>query len=42
MHLMLAVINKIGYPDRWRDYSSLRVGPGSYLAHRQAASTFEF
>jgi putative endopeptidase len=37
-----AVVNKIGYPDRWRDYSSVRIGRTSYLADRQAASTFEF
>ncbi|HEY7391406.1 MAG TPA: M13 family metallopeptidase [Bryobacteraceae bacterium] len=37
-----AVVNKIGYPDRWRDYSSVRIGRTSYLADRQAATTFEF
>ena len=32
---------KIGYPDRWRDYSSLTVDRGSYFASRIAASAFE-
>ena len=32
---------KIGYPDRWRDYSSLTVDRGSYFASRVAASAFE-
>src|SRR5205807_2091985 len=36
------VLNKIGYPDRWRDYSSLTVGRDSYLTDRQAAAHFEF
>jgi putative endopeptidase len=37
-----AVLNKIGYPDHWRDYSSVRIGRASYLANVQSASTFEF
>jgi putative endopeptidase len=37
-----AVLNKIGYPDRWRDYSSVHISRASYLANRQAAATFEF
>ena len=32
---------KIGYPDHWRDYSSLSVDRGSYFASRIAASAFE-
>ena len=31
-----AVANKIGYPDRWRDYSSLRIVRGDAL--RQLAA----
>jgi endothelin-converting enzyme/putative endopeptidase len=37
-----AVLNKIGYPDRWRDYSGVRIGRANNLENRQAASTFEF
>ena len=32
---------KIGYPDEWRDYSSLVVDRGSYLANGFATSAFE-
>jgi predicted metalloendopeptidase len=32
---------KIGYPDTWRDYSSLVMDRGSYMANRLAASAFE-
>jgi endothelin-converting enzyme/putative endopeptidase len=37
-----AVTNKIGYPDRWRDYSGLAVVPGDYFANVTAATAFEF
>ena len=33
--------NKIGYPERWRDYSSLEVDRGSYLRSLLAAEAFE-
>lgn len=33
---------KIGYPDEWRDYSDLEIGPGSWFDNRLAASRFEF
>jgi putative endopeptidase len=33
---------KIGYPDRWRDYSSLTIDAGDLLANVQAAGEFEF
>jgi endothelin-converting enzyme/putative endopeptidase len=33
--------NKIGYPTRWRDYSSLQVDRGSYLKSLLAAAAFE-
>jgi endothelin-converting enzyme/putative endopeptidase len=36
------VLNKIGYPDKWRDYSSVAVGRASYLQNRQHAAAFEF
>jgi endothelin-converting enzyme/putative endopeptidase len=33
--------NKIGYPDRWRDYSSLKLTPGDFLGNVQRAADFE-
>ena len=33
--------NKIGYPDNWRDYSSMKIGRESLLANVQAAAEFE-
>lgn len=33
---------KIGYPERWRDYSSLEIAAGDLLANVQAAGEFEF
>ena len=37
-----ATLNKIGYPDRWRDYSSVAIVRDNYLANRQHAIEFEF
>lgn len=39
---LASVTNKIGYPDSWRDYSSLRVERGSYFQNAAAARTFEY
>jgi len=36
-----AITNKIGYPDTWRDYSSVTVRRGELLANVQAARRFE-
>ncbi|HVZ22530.1 MAG TPA: M13 family metallopeptidase, partial [Vicinamibacterales bacterium] len=36
------VTNKIGYPDRWRDYSALRIVRGDALGNSQRANTFEY
>jgi putative endopeptidase len=33
---------KIGYPDHWRDYSSLEVDPADLMANVRAARAFEF
>ena len=33
---------KIGYPVRWRDYSSLEIVPGDLISNVRAASEFEF
>ncbi|MGA8271259.1 MAG: M13 family metallopeptidase [Candidatus Sulfotelmatobacter sp.] len=34
--------NKVGYPDRWRDYSSLKITRGSYFENVHEATAFEF
>jgi len=36
------VLNKIGYPDKWRDYSGVTVGRTNNLQNRQHAAAFEF
>jgi endothelin-converting enzyme/putative endopeptidase len=36
-----AVSGKIGYPDKWRDYSSVKIVRGDYLGDDQRASEFE-
>src|SRR5262249_11370964 len=36
-----ALGSKIGYPDKWRDYSALRIGRDSYYANIRAALAFE-
>jgi putative endopeptidase len=37
-----AVLDKIGYPDQWRDYSSLSIGRDSLVTNVQAAAVFEY
>jgi putative endopeptidase len=37
-----AVLNKIGYPDKWRDYSSLEIKRGDEMGNVQRAAKFEF
>jgi len=32
---------KLGYPDKWRDYSTLEIVPGAYVTNVIAASQFE-
>jgi putative endopeptidase len=39
---LAAVANKIGYPDKWRDYSALRVVRGDAYGNSQRANTFEY
>jgi putative endopeptidase len=36
-----AVVNKIGYPDKWRDYSSVRIEPGDFAGDVERATVFE-
>jgi len=37
-----AVGNKIGYPDKWRDYSTMEIRPGGYFRNALSAIEFEF
>jgi endothelin-converting enzyme/putative endopeptidase len=37
-----AVMNKVGYPDKWRDYSKLEIVPGDALGNQMRADQFEF
>ncbi|MGH9350892.1 MAG: M13 family metallopeptidase, partial [Terriglobia bacterium] len=39
---LAAMQKKIGYPDRWRDYSALRITRGPYVANVLNADRFEF
>ena len=36
-----AIRNKVGYPDKWRDYSALIVKPNDYFGDAQRATQFE-
>jgi len=36
-----SINNKIGYPDKWRDYSSLTIVRGDFLGNRNRAVIFE-
>ncbi len=36
-----AMLQKIGYPDKWRDYSAVTVKPGAFLANNQSANAAE-
>jgi len=38
---LAAINNKIGYPDVWRDYSSVVIKPGDLLGNVQRANEFE-
>src|SRR5450631_1906119 len=35
------IVNKIGYPDKWRDYSSVEIKPNDFVGNVQRATTFE-
>ncbi len=37
-----AIANKVGYPDKWRDYSALKIVRGDALGNSQRADAFEF
>jgi putative endopeptidase len=38
---LAAFTNKIGYPDKWRDYSSVSIKPGPFLNNLLAVNTYE-
>jgi endothelin-converting enzyme/putative endopeptidase len=38
---LAAVANKIGYPDKWRDYSTLTIAPNDALGNALRADAFE-
>jgi endothelin-converting enzyme/putative endopeptidase len=35
------IVNKIGYPDRWRDYSSVQISPSDFLGDLAHATHFD-
>jgi endothelin-converting enzyme/putative endopeptidase len=35
------IVNKIGYPDKWRDYSSIKIGRDDYFGNVERATRFE-
>jgi endothelin-converting enzyme/putative endopeptidase len=37
-----AIVNKIGYPDRWRDYSSVLVARNDFVGNVERADRFEW
>jgi putative endopeptidase len=37
-----AIANKIGYPDKWRDYGALTIERGDALGNSQRSNAFEF
>ena len=37
-----SMVNKIGYPDKWRDYSALKIVRGDALGNGERANAFEF
>jgi putative endopeptidase len=36
-----SIVNKIGYPDKWRNYSSLEIRPGDFLGNVVRGTLFE-
>jgi len=39
---LAAITNRIGYPDKWRDYSNFKVVRGDAFGNSQRANVFEF
>jgi endothelin-converting enzyme/putative endopeptidase len=38
---LAAIVNKIGYPDKWRDYSAFDVKPGDFAGNVERGNMFE-
>ena len=36
-----SIVNKVGYPDKWRDYSSIRIDRSDFAGNIERAATFE-
>ena len=36
-----SIVNKVGYPDKWRDYSSIRIDRGDFAGNIRRAAAFE-
>src|SRR5262249_13746881 len=36
-----SVVNKVGYPEKWKDYSSVNITPTDFLGNVSRASEFE-
>jgi putative endopeptidase len=41
MAKLKSIVNKIGYPDKWRDYSSVEVKRGDFFGNVERATRFE-
>jgi endothelin-converting enzyme/putative endopeptidase len=41
MEKLHAIVNKVGYPDQWRDYSALAVARDDFLGNVQRGNAFE-
>lgn len=37
-----AIVNKVGYPNHWLDYSSIELSPAAYYANLQHAAAFQW
>jgi len=39
---LAGIRNKIGYPDKWRDYSSVKIAPDDFVGNMRRAGNFEW
>lgn len=42
LHKLSTFVKKVGYPDKWRDYSKLEIVPDNYVHNIMAAAAFEY
>ena len=42
LHKLDTLVSKVGYPDKWRDYSTLKISRDSYAGNELAARAFGF